>query len=243
MDYAILTEKADREINEDTVKVVQCDGSSCFVVADGLGGHGRGEEASELVANCIADYFQRTDHTVRCIAPAIECAQQLLLDAQKKQAAYFEMKTTVVVLVVEQNGTAQWGYVGDSRLYLLRKHKIKLQTQDHSVPQMLVTAGDIRAKDIRFHPDRNKLLRVMGVQWQRPMYEVSKPIRLKKNQSFLLCSDGFWEWIDEQKISACRKKSETAQEWLDRMGEIVVRNGAQSNTETDNRSAVTVIWS
>ncbi len=242
MNYAVLTDRSGREINEDFVKVVSCDGNTCFVVADGLGGHGRGEEASELVADRSAEYFRTKDHTVGCIAPAIEFAQQELLQEQQKKSAFFEMKTTVVVLVVEENGTAGWGHVGDSRLYLLHKHRIKQQTLDHSVPQMLAVAGDIKPKEIRFHPDRNKLLRVVGVQWSRPMYEISKLLKLKKGDSFLLCTDGFWEWIDEKQICACRKKSDTAQQWLDQMREIVVREGTASEKETDNYSAVAVLW-
>lgn len=241
MDHSFITERANRTINEDAVALHETDGNYCFVVADGLGGHGRGEEASALVTNRIIDFFQSEDHSVKCIEPAIEYAQHELLKEQKKKSAYFEMKTTVVVLVVEHSGMARWGYVGDSRLYLLKKNKIKVQTQDHSVPQMLAMAGDIRPKDIRFHPDRNKLLRVMGVKWSRAMYDVSKPIKLKKNQSFLLCTDGFWEWIDEDQICACRKDSDTAQKWLDRMQEIIVRNGTASDKEMDNYSAIAVL--
>lgn len=241
MDYACLTMPGGREVNEDSLSVCEVDGNYCFVVADGLGGHGRGEEASALVAEHITQFFKETDHTVRCVEKAIDSAQEALMQAQQERGAASEMKTTVVVLVVEKNGLFRWGYVGDSRLYMLKKHKIKAQTLDHSVPQMLAMAGDIRTRDIRFHPDRNKLLRVMGVQWTRTMYDVSKTMRLKKGQSFLMCTDGFWELIDEAQICACRKDSDTAQQWLNRMQQIVERTGSESEKEMDNFSAIAVI--
>lgn len=242
MDYASLSRIGGREINEDALSVCETEGNYCFVVADGLGGHGRGEEASALVVNNIMKYFLEIDHTVQCIDAAIQYAQQELLKEQNKKSAYFEMKTTVVVLIVEQSGVAKWGYVGDSRLYMLRKNRIKMQTQDHSVPQMLMLAGDIQPEEIRFHPDRNKLLRVMGVHWSRPMYDVSKPIKLRKKQSFLLCTDGFWEWIDEKQICACKKESNSPQQWLEHMKTIIEQNGAPTEKEMDNYSAIAVFW-
>ncbi len=241
MEYVCLTNAGGREINEDSVAVCEVDGNYCFVVADGLGGHGRGEEASALVTRCITQFFRENDHSVYCIEPAIEFAQTELLQEQKKKVAYFEMKTTVVVLVVEKSGLYRWGYVGDSRLYMLKKSRIKTQTLDHSVPQMLVMAGDIRAKDIRFHPDRNKLLRVMGIEWTRPMCDVSKPAKLKKGSAFLLCTDGFWELVDEEQICNCRKQSKTAQEWIDHMKEILVRCDVSVEKEMDNYTAAAIL--
>ena len=49
MDYAIVSEKGDRQINEDSAAAVECDGNMLFVLADGLGGHGHGEVASGIV--------------------------------------------------------------------------------------------------------------------------------------------------------------------------------------------------
>lgn len=240
MDYAYITKTAGREINEDSVAVCEVDGNYCFVVADGLGGHGRGEEASSLVTARITEYFRQTDHTVNCIEPAIDYAQQELLKEQKRKLALAEMKTTVVVLVIERNGLYRWGYVGDSRLYLFRKNKIKQRTQDHSVPQMLALAGDICEDEIRFHPDRNKLLRVLGVPWTRTMYDVSKSEKLKRKRAFLLCTDGFWELIDEMHMCDCCKESDSAGLWLEKMEHIVLKNGAEK--EMDNYSAVAVLY-
>ena len=65
---------------------------------------------------------------------------------------------------------------------------------------MLVAAGEIDEKEIRHHPDRNRLVRVMGMEWDEPKYQVSEPMPEEPGQAFLLCSDGFWENIEEEQI-------------------------------------------
>ena len=118
------------------------------------------------------------------------------------------------------------------------KNKVKTRTLDHSIPQMLVLAKEIKEDMIRNHPDRNMLLRVMGVEWDEIMYELMQPISLKKCQAFLLCSDGFWELIDEKEMNAQLRKSNSVEEWLDNMVKIVEDNGKGKNM--DNYSAIAV---
>ena len=130
------------------------------------------------------------------------------------------------------------GHIGDSRGYVFYKNKVKTRTLDHSIPQMLVLAKEIKEDMIRNHPDRNMLLRVMGVEWDEIMYELMQPISLKKCQAFLLCSDGFWELIDEKEMSTQLRKSNSVEEWLDNMVKIVENNGKYKNM--DNYSAIAV---
>lgn len=112
------------------------------------------------------------------------------------------------------------------------------RSQDHSVPQMLVNRGDIKEKDIRHHEDRSRLLRVMGTEWDSPKYQVVDDIKLTNRSSFLLCSDGFWELIDEKQMCKLLKKAADPQDWLGKMEEIVLANG--TGTNMDNYSAIAV---
>ena len=79
------------------------------------------------------------------------------------------------------------------------------RTIDHSIPQMLALAGEIKEKEIRRHPDRNKLLRVVGTDWENPQYEISEDVEKTGGEAFLLCSDGFWENITEKEMVKCLK--------------------------------------
>ena len=103
---------------------------------------------------------------------------------------------------------------------------------------MLVLAHEIKESQIRNHPERNTLLRVLGVDWEEPMYELMAPVPLKKCQAFLLCSDGFWELIEEDQMCDLLKRSATVQQWLKEMAQVVRENGRDRNM--DNNSAIAV---
>lgn len=109
-------------------------------------------------------------------------------------------------------------------------------TLNHSVPQMLAQAGEIREADIRHHPDRNRLMRVMGVRNDAPRFEVGKPIRLTGAYQFLLCTDGYWELIEEDDMLRTLKESATPQQWLSQMNRIILENGR--GQEMDNYTAI-----
>lgn len=103
---------------------------------------------------------------------------------------------------------------------------------------MLVLAHKLKEKKIRGHEDRNKLLRVIGSPWETKKYDCSEIINKNGFQAFLLCSDGFWELIDEKAMTKTLKKSNSVDEWLDAMVEIVRQNG--KCTDMDNNSAIAV---
>lgn len=237
IEYYMFTDKGGREINEDCVKTASYGDSYCFVLCDGLGGHGRGEVASALVAESIAQRFAANGDSDTFIETALDEAQEKLLSEQKRLHAPMEMKTTATVLTIN-GGEYKIGHIGDSRVYVFRKNKVLSRTLDHSVPQMLVLAGDIKEKHIRRHPDRNRLLRVMGVEWDSPRYEISESGTLKKGDAFLLCTDGFWEPITEKEMSKALKSSKSAEEWTAKMTELIRKNADLA--DMDNFSAVTV---
>ena len=235
--YKLFTNQGNRENNEDYVGERQCSECSCFALADGLGGHGRGELASQLVVKETLDMFHSTKDLENFLQKAFSTSQEKLLKYQKKEKAENEMKTTEVILVIGEN-EIQWGHIGDSRLYYFKGNRLMKQTYDHSVPQMLVSSGEIKEKDIRHHPDRNRVLRVMGTQWTVPKYELAKKIKKKKNQSFLLCTDGFWELIDEKQMIQFLKEAVSPEEWISKMEQKILENG--ENLNMDNFSAIAV---
>lgn len=236
--YKKSTDKGTREINEDSVGIIEKGSQICCVLCDGLGGHGRGEEASQYVVHELLECFETSDEPIEHMADAFEQAQTGLLEEQKRKSAKFEMKTTATMLIANDK-YVRWGHIGDSRVYLFKKGKYKKRTLDHSVPQMLVLAKDIKEKEIRNHPDRNKLLRVMGIEWGASSYEISKKIRRRQGMAFLLCSDGFWELIEEKQMQETLKASSNASEWIKAMVEIVKQNGKDKNM--DNFSAIAIM--
>jgi len=237
--YKQLSHQGTREYNEDSAACIESGGSFCFVIADGLGGHGNGDAASQKAVEAFSREFNAAPaDSESFLANAFTSAQNEILALQAASGAKFEMKTTAVCLSIIGD-KCRWGHIGDSRLYIFWKNKMKFRTLDHSVPQMLVLSGEIKEKHILGHPDRNRLLRVIGVEWDSPRYELSEELPLAECQAFLLCTDGFWEHISHKKICALLKKSETAGEWLDLMTAEVEKNG--KDQDMDNYTAIAVI--
>lgn len=237
--FSQLSEVGEREMNEDSVGSVHVGPEiKLFLLADGLGGHGRGEEASALLVESAGQVFRKNYREPDCLRKCFEISQAALMQKQEEEHAYQDLKSTLVLMEVI-NRQIQWGHVGDSRLYYFKRNRLVKRTLDHSVPQMLVAAGEIEEWDIRHHPDRNRLIRVMGMEWDSPKYQLSEPIPIETDQAFLLCSDGFWENIEESQMESCLRKSSDVQEWLGRMEKIVWKNGR--GTHMDNYSAITVM--
>lgn len=231
--YSTLTSQGDRNINEDYLDTLVRNGQAGFILCDGLGGHGNGDVASKLVV----EQMKACLGAGLTIEESIMKAQSALLEKQKQENAQDSMKTTLTCLKIEDN-LAMFGHVGDSRIYYFEKAKYKQRSIDHSVPQMLANRGEIKDKDIRHHEDRSRLLRVMGTEWNAPKYQMVKDIKVTGNTSFLLCSDGFWELIDEKMMCKTLKQSKSPKEWLSKMEEIVLKNGKGANM--DNYSAIAI---
>lgn len=242
IDYAVFSDKGEREINEDMTGVVVNPRfiTYGFLLADGLGGHGQGGEASRFAVGYAGAMIENTDDfddkfIERCYAKT----QEMLLMEQQEKGCPQGMKTTLNMLLLDHNKVT-WGHVGDSRTYFFREGKLVERTRDHSLAQMLYEGGKIREREIRQHPDRSKLLRVMGTEWSGKDYEIDRRnVRIIPGDAFLLCSDGFWEWLDERAMSRILKKVKSAQEAISEMASIIQKNGNGKNM--DNYSAILVL--
>ena len=226
-----------RAVNEDSFKVVDKGDKKLFVVADGLGGHGKGEVASALVTKVMESLFDEKSKIKNFLEPAVAAAQDILINEQRKMNAADQMKTTVVALMIDKK-EARWIHCGDSRAYRFENNQAAERTLDHSIPQMLVLTKDIKEEEIRYHSERNIVLNVMGTKWEEPQYEQGKILKMKKCQAFLLCTDGFWELITESYMEKFLKESSSVDEWMQKMVEVVNENGIGKNM--DNNTAIAV---
>lgn len=238
LDYATISEVGNRNLNEDYVGTAKKNKRYCFVVCDGLGGHGMGDVASHFVTDVFIEQFNICDSYDGFLSSTFSLAQERLIAHQKENKVRNKMRTTTAALVVDEMDVFI-GHVGDSRVYVFDKNGIKNRTIDHSVPQMLALSGEITEEEIRKHPDRNIILRAMGTDWEKPMFELLPTINLSECQAFLICSDGFWEYINENEMFTSLNNSKTADEWLHTMKSVVEKNGI--NEKMDNYSAIAVL--
>ena len=210
------------------------------MVADGLGGHRGGADASRAAADALMDaYASALDAAMTPLEQharaLVDAADVAVKDAQRR-CTNDDMRTTLAVLVVD-DGDAVWSHVGDSRIYRFRGGRIVDQTSDHSVPQLLVRTGEITADEVRHHPERSRLLRALG-QPEPPRPTVAARTPVMPGDAFLLCSDGWWELVLEAEMEddlAASCGDPTA--WIARMAE---RIRERAPTDHDNYSAVGV---
>ena len=230
--YASYSATGGRPCNEDTVLIRTRDKNRlCAVLADGLGGHGGGKTASSAAAELIVDGWDgRANPNSLC--ELVRSAHRKVLSLQTPAC---QMKTTVVVLTVEE-GRFDWAYAGDSRLYHFVEGRLVWQTRDHSASQIAVLLGQITPEQIRFHEDRSHIYRALGQQ-DGVEADAGETTLTPGEHAFLLCSDGFWEYVYENEMEKELAASASPREWLDRMR--VLLNG-RVPADNDNNTAAAV---
>ena len=238
IEFSCFSSKGERLKNEDFIRTVDKNELKAFILADGLGGQGMGDMASSSAVNAVEKYILENDFSEEMLDECFKCAQNSVLKSQE-EADYKEMRTTLVILII-YNDKAYFGHIGDSRLYVFDGYDYDYRTSDHSIPQMLLNMGEIKEEEIRHHPDRNKLIKALGSDYELndEYYSVDgKEIDIK-NKSFLLCSDGFWEWIVEEDMEKFLLKAVNTEHWLNLMADRIINNGI--GRRMDNFSAIAV---
>lgn len=234
---ATLSSAGGREDNEDSCGFVMKGNSGCWVIADGLGGHSGGKTASRLAVDTVLKSFESDSRVeAEVLSAHVHGANRAILEGQKSQPQVGSMRTTVVALAASPD-RAVWIHSGDSRLYWFDAGRIRTQTRDHSVPQLLVDAGEIRADQIRTHEDRNRLLRCLGRKEDTGAVLDELPRSPQAGDAFLLASDGFWEWVTEAEMLETLALADSPGDWLKRM-ETDLR--AHATGVYDNYSAIGV---
>lgn len=232
IDFGYITSQGEREHNEDCINNKFKDDKYIFVLADGLGAHGLGNIASQGACDIAIENAFTMD-----LEHIAEIIQKTLLTEQSKNGLIDKMKTTITMIELNNNHYKQL-HLGDSRIYHFNKRKMILQTEDHSVCQKLVNAGIIKKSEVRHHKDRNKLLEVFGTNWSQKAPYIVHEGHLKKYEAILMCSDGFWEWIEEKTMLKILKQELTAFDALAAMTKEVVNNGEGKGM--DNYSAILI---
>lgn len=228
------TEMGNRVENEDTAACGQLGGGGAYaIVADGLGGHGGGRLASEAAVGALLGC--RNSVSLPGREEILGWMEQANREILAKRNGPNHMKTTAVFLAVA-DGQAVWAHIGDSRLYHYYNGELAELTEDHSVCQMAVKLGEITRSQIPGHPDRSRLLKVLGDEMAEP--EVHEAITLQAGRhAFLLCTDGLWERLWEDEILLDLHKADSPGQWVENLR---IRAARRKNTDVDNNTAVSV---
>ncbi len=198
-----------------------------FIVADGMGGHLGGKEASRIALLEVPKvFFSAKKSTVaERLKEAFQQANDCIYDKAQTGNGFDRMGTTCTALVLS-NGKISIAHVGDTRAYRIEKDKIDLLTDDHTLVEEMRREGVLTEAEAKVHPRRNTLTRAMGVEpnLEIDVYEIGE---LKADQRFLLCSDGLSEVSAEEFQRIVMQFA--PQEATDKLVEIANERGGHDN--------------
>ena len=172
--------------------------SYIYAVCDGMGGEYYGEIASMIAVAVLAEY-QDTDLRYS-ILDYIDRTNGIICGEIEKHNGV-RSGTTLALLYIFGNKALSIN-LGDSRVYLLRKKDLFLLSEDHTEAQRMVDMGLINEEEAKTHSAKNRLTQHFGIFPNEMAIEpyVSQEIKIKKNDIFLLCSDGLTDMVSDDEI-------------------------------------------
>ena len=239
VEIAVVSKPGGREVNEDACGYWTSDDYCCQVLSDGAGGHGAGDVASKVVVRTVLQAFRAAPAcTPETVAALLEEANRNVLKEQGDHPDQADMRATAAVLILDRvKSCAVWGHLGDSRVYCFRGGRLVSQTRDHSVVQAMIDAGFLDAGSIRSNPKRSVLTAAVGNGEECAPALLETPAVLTGEEVFLICSDGFWEYVDEQRMEQELEQASGPEAWLKAMEEELLRKARPNH---DNYSAIAV---
>ena len=239
LEIIVMSKAGGRDVNEDACGFWTTPEACFCALSDGLGGHYGGDIASKLAVQNTLDWFRETPEcSTRAVEASLQSANFAIMREQQRDIRLKHMRATAVVLSIDtKNSLAIWGHIGDSRLYCFRQGRIVEQTRDHSVLQSMVDAGYMQPKELRTSPNRSKLLAALGNDERFNADIISVGFPLLHGDVFLLCSDGLWEYVEEENMERTLSASISPSDWLKALeGEVLVLG----HKGQDNYSAIAV---
>lgn len=192
-----------RSHNEDSVTILKnASDEYLLIVADGMGGHRKGEVASSMALSQLGKRFTEIS-TIGTKLDAVNWLNDNVNEINKAIINYAEenidstgMGTTLVVALLTKDYLI-FGNIGDSSGYALKNGKLHKVTKDHTLVNLLVEAGDLTEEEAKFHPKKNVLMKALGAaeKCEMDIFDVDLD-----SEGILLCSDGLTNMLTDEQI-------------------------------------------
>jgi protein phosphatase len=218
-----------RDRNEDSI--LTDPSGVLWAVADGMGGYGNGDVASDIVIDCLAQISDEADPGPALVA-RLKDANARVLERQR-MPGMGRMGSTVVAVLISR-AVAHVAWAGDSRAYLLRGGRLRPLTRDHSVVQEMIDRGELSPEDAERHPESHMVTRAVGGGAELEVDQISVPLAV--GDRLLLCSDGLTRCVYEQTVEALLRDASSAEDACQKLMREALDSGAP-----DNVSAIAVL--
>lgn len=242
--FSIQTRRGGRKKNEDRADHTQTENSALFILADGMGGHPDGEIAAEIAIRTMIELFHKetknfiVQDPVDFLQKGLRTAHHRIIRYGTEQGLLDVPRTTAVVCLL-QNNMICWGNCGDSRLYLVRDFKLLAHTADHSILKAEERKRALEELPKELHEiGRNALYSCLG-GLILPQIDVTGPMELSPDDRILLCSDGLWSALTQDKIVAILSSNVETRIISNNLVESAL---ASAGKESDNVTVIVVEW-
>ena len=230
--YLITDKGLARNMNQDDVlSVVKGNGDAIYVLCDGMGGHVGGAIACKKCITTFKKEFEKSKYSdlegaKEWLYKTILKANKEIISASKKDESLKGMGTTVVCLLVNKDFKV-YASVGDSRLYSYNKRSFTQLSEDQTFAAALYKAGYINEKEAKNHPRKSMLLCAVG---SSPNNALDVQINeISGNDNYLICSDGLYNMVEDNKIKKVLDEKITLKEKADKLVNLANDNGGFDN--------------
>lgn len=192
-----------RSHNEDSVTILKnASDEYLIIVADGMGGHRKGEVASSMALAQLGKRFTEIS-SIGTKLDAVTWLNDNINEINKQIIKYASenidstgMGSTVVIALVTKDYLI-FGNIGDSSGYVMKNQKIHKVTKDHTLVNLLVEAGDLTVEEAKYHPKKNVLMKALGAaeKCELDIFDVDNTC-----EAILLCSDGLTSMLTDEQI-------------------------------------------
>ena len=192
-----------RSHNEDSVIILKNENDEYLMaVADGMGGHSAGEVASSIAISYLGKHFKETFinmtkvNAVNWIRDAVDEINTLIFQHEKTHPESKGMGTTLVLSILTDDYLL-FGNVGDSSGFVMKDNKLHKVTYDHTLVNLLVSAGELTKEEASVHPKKNVLMKALGASHEVDVDIFDCDMDITE---ILLSSDGLTNMLDKEQI-------------------------------------------
>jgi protein phosphatase len=201
-----------------------------FIVADGMGGHAGGQEASKIATEefkaCLEEHWDSDLSSEDLLRKAFDRANGAIIRDQFAHPERSDMGTTAVVVIFRQNQS--WcAHIGDSRLYHLRGEILEQISEDHTWVGRAVRAGELSRENAKIHPWRHVLSQCLG---RKDLLGVDiQVLDVQQGDLLLMCSDGLTEEVQDDLILSLLRDKQELEEMAKTLVEEAKKAGGSDN--------------
>jgi PPM family protein phosphatase len=230
-----VSEVGQRQENQDCMTAFSSPFGAVYLIADGMGGHRGGAEASRMVAEAFSRHLlavPASSPARDAVILAVRLTNVEILEKGKSGNPDFEgMGSTVVIALISQSGGRMeltTAHIGDSRAYLQRNGSLKQLTKDHTQVQWLIDTQAINEADARNHPDASVLTRALGHTTDLQV-DISDPIPVVEGDAILLCSDGLSGFATAEDIAKTIRENPDPNGCAQQLVQLALASGSSDN--------------